>query len=251
MMIVHLARRELASYLVSPFAWIVSAAFLFINGFFFAAIVGGFSGYSTEAAMYGQDVSIAAEVVAPFVSTLGLLLVMFSPLLTMRSLAEEQSSGSMALLLSSPISSWEIVLGKFAGLLGFWAVLFGVGMAYVPLLLGWFSDTALVPIFVAGGGLLLLAAACSAVGLAASSLSSSQMVAAGISWCVLLFLWIAGFLTDFPDPLGWIGERLGMIAHFEQLTNGLVQSVDLVFFGLLIFLFLLVAQQRVEANRWR
>lgn len=251
MMVLHLARRELLAYLVSPFAWVVSAAFLFINGFFFAAIVGSFSAYSGEAAAYGQDVSVSAEVVAPFVSTVGLLLVMFAPLLTMRALAEEQRSGSIALLLSSPLSSWEIVLGKFLGLLGFWAALFGIGMAYVPGLLAWFSDVALVPIAVAGLGLLLLASAASAVGLAASSLSGSQMMAAVISWAVLLFLWIAGFLNDFDGILGTIGQWLGMIAHFEEFAQGLIQTNDIAFFALMTFLFLFVAQQRVESHRWR
>ena len=191
--------------------------------------------------MYGQDVSIAAEVVAPFVSTIGLLLVLFAPLMTMRTLAEEQSTGSLALLLSSPISSWEIVLGKFVGLLGFWTVLFGVGMAYVPILLAWFSDTALIPVAVAGAALVLLAAACSAVGIAASSMSGSQMAAAGLAWCALLFLWIAGFLSEFPvAPIKWIGDTFGMIAHFDELTKGLVQSTDVVFFVLIIFVYFII-----------
>jgi ABC-2 type transport system permease protein len=97
----------------------------------------------------------------------------------------------------------------------------------------------------------LLAAACSAVGLAASSLSQSQMVGAAVSWCILIFLWIVGFLDSFEGIPGAIGESLGMIAHFEKLTKGLVQTPDLAFFALLIFLFLLIAQQRVQAHRWR
>ena len=218
---------------------------------FRSAIVGGFSQYSSEAAMYGQEVSIASDVVAPFVGTVGLLLVLFAPLMTMRSLAEEQSTGSLALLLSSPVSSWEIVLGKFVGLLCFWTGLFGIGMAYVPLLLAWFSDTALVPIAVAGAALVLLAAACSAVGIAASSMSGSQMAAAGLAWCALLFLWIAGFLSEFQGWLGNIGDTFGMLAHFDELTKGLVQSNDVLFFALIIFFSLLVAQQRVETHRWR
>ena len=251
MAVFAVARRELFAYLVSPFAWVVSAAFLFINGFFFAAIVQGFSSYSGEAAMYGQDVSVAAVALQPNVSTIGLLLVLFAPLLTMRALADDQRSGAMALLLSSPISSWEIVLGKWIGLLGFWAALFGVGMAYVPAMLAWFSDVPLTPVLVAGAGLVLLAAFCSAVGLATSALSGSQMFAAVLAWAVLLFLWVAGFLSDFDGLAKWIGDQLGMIAHFDELTKGLVQATDLVWFALGTFAFLFVAQQRVESHRWR
>jgi ABC-2 type transport system permease protein len=230
---------------------VVSAAFLAINGVFFAAIAASFSIYSREAQAYGQDVSVMADVVQPFVGTVGLLLVLFAPLFTMRVLAEEQREGSISLLLSSPISSWEIVVGKFLGLLGFWVVLFGVGMAYVPVLLATVSTIAWMPLLAAMGGLLLLAGTASAVGLAASSLSGSQMLAAVFSWAVLLFLWVIGFLEDFNGVVGQIGERLGMLVHFDEFAKGLVTSGDLAYFGLLMLFSLFVAQQRVESHRWR
>lgn len=251
MKLLHIARRELLGYLGSPFTWVVSAAFLFVNGFFFAAIVGSFSQYSREAAAYGQDVSVMSDVVEPFLSTMGLLLVLVAPLLTMRVLAEEHSARSMDLLLSSPLSSWEIVLGKFLGLLGLFAVLFGVGMAYVPGLLAAVSKVSWPPLLAAALGVMLMAAAASAAGLAASSLSGSQMLAAVVSWAVLLFLWVVGFLSDFDGILGQVGRRLGMLSHFEEFTKGLIRSSDLGYFCLLCFLCLFVAQQRVESNRWR
>ncbi len=251
MKLYHVARRELLQYLTSPFAWVVSAAFLGINGVFFAVIAWSFIEFSPEAILYEQQVSVMRDVVAPYLSTVGLLLVLFAPLLTMRVLAEEQRSASMALLLSSPISSWEIVVGKFLGLVGFWLVLFGVGMAYVPITMAVGSTVAWAPLLVGLLGVLLLAAAASAVGLAASSLSSSQMLAAVISWAVLLFLWIVGFLEEFQGPFGWIGEKLGMMVHFDEFTRGLVRSGDVAWFLLLTFAALFVAQQRVESHRWR
>ena len=251
MNVLHVARRELLQYLGSPFTWIVSAAFLFITGFFFAVIAWSFTEYSTEAEMYGQQVSVMADVVQPFLSTVGLLLVLFAPLLTMRVLAEEQRSGSISLLLSSPISSWEIVVGKYLGLVGFWLVLFGAGMAYVPGTLALGSTVSWGPLLASFLGVMLLASTASAVGLAASSLSGSQMLAAVISWAVLLFLWIAGFLEDFSGVLGQIGQRLGMLVHFDEFTGGLIRSGDLAWFALVTFICLFVAQQRVESHRWR
>lgn len=251
MKVYHVARRELLHHLGSPFSWVVSAAFLFITGFFFAVITFSFTEYAAQAAMYGQEMSVMGDVVAPFLSTVGLLLVLFAPLLTMRVLAEEQRSASMALLLSSPISSWEIVLGKFLGLVGFWLVLFVVGMAYVPVTLAVGSTVSWAPLLAALLGVLLLASTASAVGLAASSLSGSQMLAAVISWAVLLFLWIVGFLEEFQGVFGQIGERLGMMVHFDEFTRGLIRSTDIAWFALLTFICLFVAQQRVESHRWR
>lgn len=252
MMTWHIARRELLAYLVSPFAWVVTAAFLFMNGFFFAIYVGSYAAYSSEAAAYGQEVSVSVEVVQAFVGTLGLLLVLFAPLLTMRSLATEQRDGSMALLLSSPVSSWEIVLGKLGGLMGFWLALFVIGMGYVPLLLAWYGGLEAGPVLSAVLGMLLLAGLASAVGLAASSLSSSQMMAAVVSWAVLLFLWIVGFLAEFDVPvLKTIGEWLGMASHYDELAKGLVTVVDIAAFVLLGFVFLFIAHQRVESHRWK
>ena len=252
MMTWHIARRELIAYLTSPFAWVVSAAFLFMNGFFFAIYVGSYAAYSAEAAAYGQEVSVAVEVVQAFVGTCGLLLVLFAPLLTMRSLATEQRDGSLALLLSSPVSSWEIVLGKLAGLVGFWLALFVVGMGYGPLLLSWYGGLQAGPLFSATLGMVLLATFASAVGLAASSLSGSQMMAAVVSWAVLLFLWIVGFLAEFDVPIiKTIGEWLGMASHYDEMAKGLITVTDLSAFVLLGFVFLFVAHQRVESHRWK
>ena len=133
MMVFHVARREFLHYLRSPFSYVVSAAFLFIVGVFFALILDNYVQLSSQGPMFGeQSLTITQGIIEPLSSTLGLVLILFLPALTMRVLAEEQRSGSMALLLSSPISSLEIVLGKWLGLMGFLLVLFATGLAYVP-----------------------------------------------------------------------------------------------------------------------
>jgi ABC-2 type transport system permease protein len=252
MMTLHVARRELRQYLQSPFTYVMAAAFLFINGIFWALILDSYARYAGEAAMYGgeEEFSVLEGVVDPFVQTVALLLVLFLPTLTMRLLAEEQRSGSMALLLSSPVSSGEIVLGKWLGLMGVMVLMLGAGMAYVPATLFLFGEPPLVPLLLAYGGLFLLCSLGVAIGVMASSLSGSQVIGAVVAWAALLGLWILSALQDSQALLAELGKRFGLMLRFEGFGKGLVESGDLAYFVLLTAFFLFVAQQRVEAHRW-
>ncbi len=251
MMILHVARRELLQYLRSPFAYLVSAAFLFIAGVFFALILDNFVQFSSQGAMYGQGgLSLTQGLIEPFSSTLGLLLVLFLPILTMRVLSEEQRTGSMALLLSSPISSLEIVLGKWLGLMALLLLLMGVGLAYVPAVLMLFGEAPLAPQLSALLGVVLLAAAGSAVGVMASSLSSRQIVAAVLAWLLLLGSWILSFLDSVEGAIGEVGGAIGLILHYESFGRALIRSNDLSYFVIVTAFCLFVAQQRVESHRW-
>jgi len=251
MMILHVARRELLQYLRSPFAYLVGAAFLFIVGVFFALILDNYVQFSSQAPMLGQQsLTITQGIIEPFSSTLGLVLVLFLPTLTMRVLSEEQRSGSIALLLSSPISSLEIVLGKWLGLLGFQSLLIGLGLAYVPAVLFVFGKAPVAPFLSALLGVFLLAAAGSAVGVMTSALSGRQIVAAVLAWMVLLGSWILSFLESLDGILGDVGGAIGLIIHYEKFGSALIRSNDLVYFALITAFFLFVAQQRVESHRW-
>ncbi len=250
-MILHVARRELLQYLRSPFAYLVSASFLFIVGVFFALILDNFVQLSTQGPMYGQDgLSLTQGIIEPFSSTLGRVLGLCLPTRTMRGLAEEQRTGSMALLLSSPISSTEIVLGKWLGLLGFLLLLIGLGLAYVPAVLLLFGKAPLAPMLSAALGVVLLAAAGSAVGVMTSALSGRQIIAAVLAWMLLLGSWILSFLESLDGVLGQVGGAIGLIIHYESFGRALIRSDDLIYFALITAFSLFVAQQRVESHRW-
>ena len=251
MMTFHVARRELRHYLRSPFAYLVGAAFLFIAGVFFGLILDNYIQLSSSAPMYGeQGLTITQGIIEPLSSTLGLILILFLPTLTMRVLAEEQRSGSMALLLSAPISSTEIVLGKWLGLMTFLLLLLMVGLGYVPLLLFIYGDAPLSPQLSALLGLVLLAGAGSAVGVMTSSLSDQQIVAAVLSWMILLGAWILSFLDSLEGPMGAIGAHIGLMIHYESFGQALIRSNDIAYFVLATSFSLFVAVQRVESNRW-
>jgi len=251
MMTFHVARREFLHYLRSPFSYVISAAFLFIVGVFFSLILDNYVQLSGQGPMFGeQSLTITQGIIEPFSSTLGLVLILFLPALTMRVLAEEQRSGSMALLLSAPISATEIVLGKWLGLMGFLLILFTVGLGYVPVVLFAFGKAPVAPLLTALLGLLLLAGTGSAVGVMTSSLSEKQIVAAVMSWMLLLGSWILSFLESLEGTLGAIGRHVGLILHYESFGRALIRSNDLAYFTLVTILCLFVAQQRIESKRW-
>lgn len=251
MSVLHIARRELLQFLQSPLTYVISGAFLFIAGFFYATILDGFARASAQGMGMEEPAFGGFELVAAFYESMGLITVLFLPTLTMRVLAEEQRDGSLPLLLTSPISSWEIVVGKWLGVVGLLVVLLGFGLAYVPIATATMSSLPLLPTLTLIGALLLLASACAAIGVAASALSGSQMLAAVLTWVALLGLWILGIVANAGGALGWAGTKLAMLSHFTPMTQGLIRSNDLVYFVLLTAFSLLIAEQRVQAHRWR
>jgi len=250
MMILHIARRELRQMLLTPYAWMLGAVLLFIAGVFYSFGLAGYADYAAQSAMYGEEISVVQGVVEQFVVVMGLLLVLFMPLVTLRIFADEQRHGAMALLLSSPISTTEIVLGKWLGMMGFWVLLIGCGFAYIPLTLFGFSSPPAGPLISGLCALLLLSSLGTSIGLMAGSLSRSPLLAAALSWCCLMGLWMLSFTADLTGPLSALGRTLGLSGHLEGMAAGLISSADLAFFALGTCFCLFVAQQRVESHRW-
>ena len=124
--------------------------------------------------------------------------------------SEEQRDGAIALLLSSPITSSQIVVGKWLGLMGFWLLLLVAGFAYIPISLFWFSSPPAGPILVGFLALVLLTGLGTAIGMMASSLTGSPLLSAALSWGLLMFLWILSFTAELEGKLSAIGKSLGL-----------------------------------------
>lgn len=244
--ILTIARAETRRIFVSPLAWAVLAVLQIILGFVFIQLV---LEYVRSAASSGDQYSGVADYMGGGLygfATVLLLLVM--PLLTMRLFAEERKSGSLTLLLSSPASLGEIVLGKFAGLMSFMLATL-VLLALMPLSL--LPGTALDLGRIAAGllGLLLLMMAFGACGLFVSTLTREPTIAAVLSFGTLLLLWLLQILGGQNIPLASVFGYLSLIGHFDSMRRGIFDSSDVVYYLLFTASFLWAAVQRLDMER--
>jgi ABC-2 type transport system permease protein len=233
-----IARRELGSYFNSPIAYIVIAVFLLLDSFLFFNV------------LFVQNQADLRELFAGFWPTL--LVAIFAPAITMRLIAEERQSGTLELLITMPVSDWQVVLGKFLGAIGMFSVavvlmiVYGVTVA----MLGHNLDVGPA----VGGylGLILMGAAFIAMGLMASAWTRSQIVAFIVALLLCLALWLVGKIVPFfPPRMQPIIEFLGVDSHIANTARGVIDTRDLVYYASLIGGCLLVAQQTLESRKWR
>jgi ABC-2 type transport system permease protein len=243
-MIRILALRELRSLLSMPSTWFVLAVLQFIFAWFFLARLDAYLELQPQFAQIANAPGVTASVAAPLFNVIALLLMMLIPMFTMRLIAEERRNQTLSLLLSSPLSSAQIVLGKFFGLMLFLVVL----IASAPLMLytlqlGTPLDHGLLWSNVVG--LLLLAACYAALGLYISALTGQPIIAAIGALAVLLGLWLADISSAADSP--W--HQFSPLYHFQNFNFGLLDSGDAAFFILFSTTFLLLAMKRLNNNR--
>lgn len=185
-----------------------------------------------------------------------ILLVILMPLITMRQFAGERSGdqgiGTIELLLTSPITEWELVLGKFLGAVLYMLSLAAASLVY-PISMMIVGKPDIGPIYAGYVGFFLLSSYILAVGLFMSSLTSSQIVAAITSIVGLLGLWLVQYLGQIPG-LGKWGEAIAwwsMMKHHEDFWRGLITFTDVAWYVSMIFIALLAAKQVIASSRWR
>jgi ABC-2 type transport system permease protein len=234
------ARRELAATLRSPLGFIVSALGLAVLGIF----------YNTRALGGGEKYS--TDVLAQFFFDLSGFTILISPLISMRLLAEERQSGTIALLLTSPVKDYQIILGKFLGAFAFLAILLLITI-YMPLLVMVHGKVSWGHIFSGYLGVLLLGAACLAIGTFGSSVTKYQVVAVFVSGFLLAVLVLSWKLVKYTDPP--LKEIFSYLAlhniHFLPFKGGKVHLRDIVYYLTVTGFFLFAATRMLESRRWR
>ncbi len=185
-------------------------------------------------------------------ASLSVLLVFVSPLLTMRTFAEEKRQKTFQLLMTLPVRPWAVVLGKFLGAVGvIWAALaitfcFPLALAAIaPGQLEW-------PTVLLGfGALLLFGTSCVAIGLFFSALTESQVISA-LATLVVILIWflLDGFALRTAEPLRSIVGHLSFQAELKDLLRGVLALKPLVFFGSVNLFLLLLTHRAVQAQRW-
>jgi len=235
--VLYIARRELASFFVSPIAYVVAAVYL--------AVMGGMFGLL----LYYSRVATLSYLFYHYVTLLFLILI--TQLLTMRLLAEEQRQGSLELLLTSPVRDTEVILGKYLSGVGVFVVMLLLTGSY-PLLLSAVGAPDIGPMLSGYLGYFLMGAAMLAIGLFASSLTQSQIVSAIIGIGINLVLWLSGSLGDIVgDGLRSVVEYLPLFEHYDDFVRGVIDTSDVVYFVSVIVVFLFLSTRVIESRRWK
>lgn len=258
-----IASRELQSLFVSPVAYSVMTLFAVLAGFFFLSGVLQFQEYvirlqSFQMTEQLQELNLNDHVIAPFLHVMSVVMLFLIPGITMGLFASEKANGTQELLLTSPITIWELVLGKFLAAAAFVAVLVLL-LAVFPALLFFYGDPEIGKTLAGLGALLLVGLVYAAIGAFASSVTQSQLIAFFLAFVLLLVLWMLGFLADLgaadgamaSDTVGNLLRWLSTAEHFESMVMGLVETKDLVYFGALTLGFLVLTKTAVESVRWR
>ncbi len=230
-----IARRELNAYFVSPIAYVVTALFLALHSYMFSLIL-----------FFSQEASMRF-----LFGTMTSVLLFVAPVLAMRLLAEEYRTGTIELLLTSPLRDWELVVGKWLAAVGLWLVMLFLTLVY-PYFLYLYGPPDWGPVLSGYLGMFLFGAALLALGTLASALTENQIIAAVLGAVLTVGLWV---LRGAGDLLGGqVGALLNYIAladHTVDFTRGVVDTRDILYFLSVIAVALFLATRAVEMRRMR
>jgi len=240
-----IAKREFNLYFSSPVAYVITFVILLVLGIFFYL--------NLQVASAQQGYTPGAEIT---MVPLGTMLVLITPAITTRLLAEERRLGTIELLLTAPVRDWELVVGKWLGGFLLLLTIVAITLAY-PILLNQFVDPGIDqgPILSGYLGLVLLCASLVAVGVFISSLFSNQIAAFATTMGVLIFLWwILSPIVQVTGPLGGNSELISYLDYsghfFNNLTRGIIDLKDVVFYLSVTALGLFFGSISVEIRRW-
>jgi len=248
-----ICQKELKSYFASPIAYCVMALFGLIFGFGFYTATRDFVRFSFQAQMMGQQqpMNVNDQIIRPllgFASTIALFLI---PMVTMRLFAEEKRTGTIELLLTSPVSDVEIILGKWVGAMLLYLCVLAMSMINIALLFAW-GKPDLKPVLVAYLGLALQGGCLLAIGTFISTTTKNQIIAGGVTFFVCLLLWLLSWFTAFDSSASaQVVNYLSIVTHFENFGKGVLDSKDVVFYISFIFFALFATSRSMESLRWR
>ena len=256
-----LAAKEWRQFFFSSWAYVFSFIVLLLGGYFFAVLMLAFNEMCLQASGFvGQPqfesmierLNINDIVVRSFFGNVTVIFLFFIvPAATMRLFAEEKRAGTDELLFTAPISDWQLVAGKYLG---------GLLAALTPLALmlsytGFLAMHAAPdwgPVWTGYAGLALLAAAFVALGLAASAVTRSQIIAFALTFGILLLFYLIGWMAELSSyQTGQILRALSLMEHFENFAKGVVEVKDVAYFLSVAAFGLILTHQILVSRRWK
>ncbi len=247
-MILAIAKREFRSMFLSPMAWVILAVIQVILSWSFFSSIDVFFTIQSDLSTLKNAPGVTDLIATPLFEVASIVLLMVIPLLTMRLISEEKRNKTISLLLSSPVSITEIILGKYLGLLFFIITLLFL-ITLMPLSLSMGTELDFIKLFSGVFGLFLALAAFSAAGLYMSSLTDNPMIAAISTFGLLLLLWMINVSSASATDGGNVLNYLSLHVHFTAMLRGILNTRDIAYFLLFIFGFIVLAIRQLETQR--
>lgn len=244
-MIVTIMRKELSMLFVSPFAWILLALMQLILSWTFLGRLDAFLEIQPQLLQIENPPGVTEIIISPVFAMAAIVLLIVTPLLSMRLLAEERRNHTLTLLISAPISMTDIVIGKFLGLMVFFSIVIALIVTLcISLSLGGSLDFGLLLSNTIG--LFLVTACFSALGLYISSLTAQPVIAAIGASGVLLGLWLIDMAVSETNQ--WL-RSVSLLRHFEHFNRGLIDTFSIIYFFLIMTTFLVLTIRHLDGER--
>lgn len=252
-------KKEMSLFFTSPIAYMIIAVYLILTGYFFYMGIVSFANYvnymktsgNPQAMEQLSKINIADAVLRPLVYNASVVILLIMPLLTMRLYSEEFKTGTIELLLTSPVSHTSIVLGKFFASVGVFALMLALTFTY-PAILYVYGNVETGPLFTSYFGLFLIGMAFAAVGNFTSTLSKNQVVSAVLGFGVLLLFWVIGWASYSAEGvLGEFLKSISIMEHFETFAKGVIDSKDMMYYLSFTFVGLFLTSLSLESTKWR
>jgi ABC-2 type transport system permease protein len=253
--ILAIARKELKSYFASPIAYVVIGFWALMYGYFFVAILNFFVRQSLQMNQFGmqgpQAMNVNQQMIRPLLQNVTILVLFLMPMVTMRTYSEEKRSGTIELLLTSPVTDFQIIMGKFLGAMALYGVMLAVTLIHIGLLF-LYGRPEWKPIVTTYLGLLLLGGCFISLGLFISSLTKNQIVAGMVTFAVFLLLWIITWIGSFSGPtVDSLTQYLSIVDHLDDFGKGVLDTKHLIYYLSFITFGLFLTAKSVDSERWR
>ncbi len=248
-----IARKELNTYFRSPIAYFVLGIFALLSGYFFYLFVYAFVRQGMVAAMQGQSFPMNMDemVVRGVLQNLSVICLFFLPMIAMRLFAEEKRSGTIELLITSPIRDVEIILGKWLGAMALYAAMLALTLISFLTLFA-YGRPDWRSMAVGFLGLLLQGASLLAILTFISSCTKNQIVAGIVGFGVTLLLWVLSYWSDFDSTItSKVLNYISVLSHMDTFSKGVLDLKDVLYYVSLTVLGLFLTARSLESIRWR
>src|SRR5258705_3610038 len=250
--ILAIAHKELKSYFSTPIAYVVIGFFALLFGYFFYAMLIIFNSQSAQfEGQGGGGADINQQLIRPLFLNASVILLFVLPLITMRTYSEEKRSGTIELLLTSPLSDVQIILGKFLGAMALYPAMIAITAIHMALLFS-YGNSEWKVVVTGYIGLLLMGGGFISVGLLISSLTKNQIVSGMVTFAVFLLLWVINWIASFTGPTTQsVLNYLSITDHFDDFTKAILDTKHLVYYFSVMSFGLFLTARSVDTERWK